>query len=104
MAFFPMMTMVIRPLGEVISELPASADHSDLYAGPTFEFDRNVGLLPHRGPALTIIGELLTQIAAETADLSAAAARLLLPQAERIAFIQANLARIAANFKATLHP
>jgi hypothetical protein len=101
-AFFPMMTMVIRPLGEILSELPAADDRPDLFAGPTFEFDRNVGLLPHRGPALTVIGELLTQIAAETADLSDTAARRQLPQAARLAFVQANLARIAVNFKNTL--
>ncbi|MBL9117280.1 MAG: hypothetical protein JNJ83_19895 [Verrucomicrobiaceae bacterium] len=44
-AFYPMMTMLVRPLGEIVCRLPADADYKpqkgklpERTAGPTFEF------------------------------------------------------------------
>ncbi len=35
--FFPLMTMVVRPLGEVLTELPVTEPETEWRAGPTFE-------------------------------------------------------------------
>ena len=58
-AFFPMMTTVIRPLGELLTLLPTGSDPPGSTAGPAFRFTRNITLLPHREAAWTVIqGEL----------------------------------------------
>src|SRR5205807_1896030 len=45
--FFPMMTTVLRPLGEVITRHPVAPKQPELgTAGPRFWFDRGVALLP----------------------------------------------------------
>lgn len=46
-AFFPLMTMVVRPLGEVIARMPADGDNQEPepgqhHAGASFEIDRDV--------------------------------------------------------------
>lgn len=41
-AFFPMMTMVIRPLGELICRIPAGPEYPGMNAGPGFEMDNKL--------------------------------------------------------------
>jgi Ferritin-like len=60
--FFPMMTTVIRPLAEILTQLPVRAedcidpaDGSILKAGPSFQFERRLGFLPHRQAAWRVI-------------------------------------------------
>jgi hypothetical protein len=36
-AFFPLMTMVIRPLGEILCRMPAGEKFGEQHAGPSFE-------------------------------------------------------------------
>ncbi len=106
--FFPMMTMTIRPLSELMSLLPAFANSKGGYtAGPGFEYFRTIGFLPHKPSAWITIYQRLQENAQNFAD---AIARM--PVAEKKAlekagyrpetalpFISANLFRIASNFK-----
>ena len=78
-AFFHLMTMVIRPLAEVLTALPAHSPDSGWRAGPPFAVDGSVGFLPHREAAWTMLEQELTDLAAlagEVAGMSGAPARL----------------------------
>lgn len=66
--FYPLMTMVIRPLAEVIMTLPV-ADGKPLRAGPTFEYSEQMAVLPHETAALVIIGERLDSLGLELTRL-----------------------------------
>ena len=69
-AFFPMMTTVIRPLGELLTLLPTGSDPPGSTAGPAFRFTRNITLLPHREAAWTVIQGELDALTATAEDLS----------------------------------
>ena len=67
--FFPMMTMVIRPLAEHLTTMPAY--HEDdkrrkkdgpQRAGPSFEFYTSIQFLPHRDAAWTVLTERMEQL------------------------------------------
>jgi hypothetical protein len=93
-AFFPMMTTVIRPLGELLTLLPAGDGHT---AGPAFRFTRNITLLPHREAAWTVIQGELDALAETAEDLSE---DMGYPEAvrARLSLMHENLARIAIDF------
>lgn len=95
--FFPMMTIIMRPLGEVLTQLPAFADDDGARAGPAFSFDRRLALLPHRQAAwrniqmqLSLMGSLSEELARASAFPATIAARLQL--------VYENIARIQMNF------
>jgi Ferritin-like len=97
--FFPMMTVIIRPLGEVLTLLPATEDLSPgaPTAGPTFATTRAMHLLPDRAAAW---GVLALQLEALTQS-----AKLLLynytypkPVQDRLTLVYENLARISFDF------
>lgn len=68
-AFFPLMTIVIRPLGEILTELPAGdGEHC---ATATFELDGPIRTYPDRTSFNIQLGERLTHIAAGLAALAA---------------------------------
>ncbi len=105
--FFPMMTMAIRPLSELVSLLPAFADGKGGYtAGPGFEFFRTIGFLPHKPAAWITIHERLAENAANFAE----AVKVVPPEVKKLLeqqgyrpdvalpFIQQNLSRISMNF------
>lgn len=107
-AFFPMMTMVIRPLSELISLLPAFPGYLNGFtAGPGFEYFRTIGFLSHKPAAWIYIGQRLQ----ENADAFAEAIQNIPPEviksldkagyptATSLPFISQNLKRIAVNFK-----
>ncbi len=97
-AFFPMMTMVIRPLSEVITRLPATDNPAEGNAGPTFRFERRINFLPHRDSAMETIASNLDMVHEALKEVSA----LDLGDAwlnERISFMVENTWRIAHNFK-----
>lgn len=98
-AFFPLMTMGIRPLAELLTEIPAQPDHPRTFAGPPFELHRPLHFLPHKENAWAILHELLQQIAAETHRLSHEAKQIGLAQHHRLTFIANNLTRNAQNFE-----
>jgi hypothetical protein len=68
-AFFPLMTIVIRPLGEILTELPAGdGEHC---ATATFELDAPIRTYPDRTSFNIQLGERLAHIAAELAEVAA---------------------------------
>lgn len=69
-AFFPLMTMVIRPLAEVLTALPAHSPDSGWRAGPPFAIDGSVGFLPHREAAWVTLEEELADLASHAADVA----------------------------------
>jgi rubrerythrin len=97
-AFFPMMTMVIRPLSEIITQLPAYADGRPGNAGPTFRFELRTALLPHRKSAFENIATNLEMLHHALVDLNKT--KLGNPALDaRLEFMAENVWRIANNFK-----
>ena len=94
--FFPMMTAVVRPLGEVLMQLPAGTE-AGVRAGPSFAFGRRLAFLPHREAAWSLIGQHLASMA-DTAMSVAAAGGFPAPITARLQFVAENLARISLNF------
>jgi hypothetical protein len=94
--FFPMMTAVVRPLGEILTQLPAGTDVA-VRAGPSFTFGRRLAFLPHREAAWALIGQHLAAMA-DTAAQLAGGGGYTAPLTERLGFVADNLARISYNF------
>ena len=96
-AFFPMMTTVIRPLGELLTLLPTGSDPPGSTAGPAFRFTRNITLLPHREAAWQVIQDELDALTATAEDLSGDSGY---PQEvrDRLGLMHENLARIGLDF------
>jgi Ferritin-like len=98
MAFGPLMTMAIRPLAEVLSEINAS-ENSELKAGPPFQSAARDMLHPHRIAAWTVFGERLQQIALTCAQVQ----QNLQPEhkqaGERLTFISKNINFVALRLK-----
>lgn len=95
-AFFPMMTTVMRPLGEVLTLLPTGTGHN---AGPGFEIGRTLTLNPHRESAFQIIQDELDDLASKAQALSEDAGYPEEARA-RLNLMYENLARIALDFEA----
>ncbi len=79
-AFFPLMTMVIRPLGEIIARMPADGDNrtpepGQAHAGASFEINPNLITETASGPRITTILDssfyqtALQDLAQQTKDL-----------------------------------
>jgi hypothetical protein len=97
-AFFPMMTMVIRPLSEIITQLPAFADGTPGNAGPTFRFELRTALLPHRKSAFDNIATNLDMLHRALVDLKTPGLGTKVLD-ERLEFMTENVWRITDNFK-----
>ena len=102
-AFFPLMTMGIRPLGEVLTDLPIDDGTSGLVAGPPFELYRPLHFLPHKEAAWKVLQELLDSTGTEAVALAELAEMMQSPVAERLRFISQSLVRNAENFGAYIH-
>lgn len=98
--FFPMMTTVIRPLGEVLTQISAGADPA-VRAGPAFSLPRRVAFLPHRDAAWSLIEQKLDGMADAARTLSADKSWPE-PLSERLGFAAENLSRIAYNFRTAM--
>ncbi|MDH6115444.1 hypothetical protein P3T36_006614 [Kitasatospora sp. MAP12-15] len=99
--FFPLMTMFIRPLGELLTELPAGADGAGPRAGAPFEFSRGLQLIPERTIAHRVFGERLFDLAARCRRLADRIGRspATAPAVrKRIAFIAENVELMAGRF------
>jgi hypothetical protein len=100
-AFFPLMTTAIRPLGEILTLLPAHAGESTPTAGPTFDFTRTLTLHPHRRAAWRVMLVQLEQLAADALRLSTHPAY---PEEvrTRLALMHENVGRMAINFSGAM--
>ncbi|MGC0211829.1 ferritin-like domain-containing protein [Streptomyces levis] len=98
--FFPLMTMFVRPLGELLTELPAEAGDPARTAGPPFEFGRGIQLIPERSIAQRVFLERLRDLArraqrvADLAGATAAPARIV----RRLEFLAENVQRLAGQY------
>jgi hypothetical protein len=63
-AAIALMGGVVRPLGELLTRLPAGPSFPDRTAGPSFEFYRSVNLSPHRRAAWVLFHERILELAA----------------------------------------
>jgi hypothetical protein len=110
--FFPMMTMVVRPLSELMSLLPAFdswlQEGTNYYtAGAGFEYFRTIGFLPHKPSAWITIHERLQENASNFAQIVKNIPPEIQLNLQRqgyepqtaLPFISQNLFRIASNFK-----
>ena len=117
-AFFPFMTMVIRPFSELLTQLPAhelddASNYADTaHAGPPFEFYIDIAYLPNREQGWIYLNERLQSIAAASDGLKSPPQELaqflgceMFEKLEKqMAFLHRNLVRIAANFKSGTQP
>lgn len=100
-AFFPLMTNFIRPVGEILTQLPARQDDTSLFAGPSFRFARSITFLPHKKGAWRVIHEQLKLLERWGKELSENPA---LPSdvRTRLELIYENLGRMKMNFGAAM--
>jgi hypothetical protein len=95
LAFMPLMTMAIRPLAEVLTAMPAHHPDDGTTAGPSFDTQGPVALLPHRHAAWVVLEESLRALASRAA---ATAAQPGMPA--RLGYIATSLDLIAQRFAA----
>jgi hypothetical protein len=93
-AYFPLMTMVIRPLGEMLTCLPAGVDMPGATAGPGFELPEQVMLPSDKRAAWLRLSELLEQLTSVGGHL---VHRGVL--GDRGEFLHQNLQRIESDFR-----
>lgn len=92
-AFFPFMTMVNRPLGELIARMPAQDEQDEAHAGPSFELPD--GKVPPFDPEtlpdqLRALAEECRQLARDTPKE---------PLRKKINYIADNMSRMHQNFE-----
>ncbi|MCC6646316.1 MAG: ferritin-like protein [Polyangiaceae bacterium] len=100
-AFFPFMTMLIRPLSEILTQLPAGDEARPERAGPCFDAPTDLAFLPHRRAAFLLIGEQLVGLrdrARAVSKLPGAPARVAYV-AETIDLIERRWAAVMASGK-----
>lgn len=112
-AFFPFMTMVIRPMSELLTQLPAYAENKEhpassdaLRAGPSFEYYNSIAFLPNRDAGWIYLQERLDQMVAASQELVCPPRDLekYLPAEQlknlqtQMSYLSTNLSRIAQNF------
>ena len=59
-----LMVDVIGPLGDALTRLPAGPSHSELRAGPSFRFSRDVNAPPHQDAARALFVERFKELSA----------------------------------------
>ena len=97
-AFFPFMTMIIRPLGEMLTRMPAFVDQPDgPRAGAGFELSSVLAFLPHKKAAWTVLAERMTTL---TFEMSQAGKRKNAP--EGLDYIAESMALINKQFSKNL--
>lgn len=95
-----LMFRVIKPLGDLITTLPAGPDHPGRTAGPSFElFYENDYLMPHRDAAWALMEERLREAAEFCRRIEAGAETTV---ADRLAPVGAGLAQMADTLAAHL--
>lgn len=106
-AFFPLMTVVIRPLGEMLTCMPVHQPPSMATAGPSFALEPELPLHPFRRSAWTLLYERLQAMTSMCAELCSHLAHIHTPWAEkiqpRLVFLHENLQHMANNFERHMH-
>lgn len=98
--FFPLMTMFLRPLAEILTELPAFEDPALGNAGPGFELPNEIVALPNSSDLWGSITERFEELTWDLRHLS-----LLKPghansaMASRLRYIGDNMERMAINWR-----
>lgn len=96
--YFPMMTQVIRPLGEILTELPATEGCPVPTAGPAFFLGRPPALVAHRATAWRRLHRSLYAMHVTARALSKAPDYP--PRVRtRLQLMHENLARMATDFR-----
>ncbi len=98
-AFFPIMTTVIRPLGEIVTATPLHQGGGGDNAGPRFTFNRPTALLPNRSSAWIVIDTRLQLLATLAEQL---APQLDGTRRDRLELIAENLGVMARRFAAAV--
>ncbi len=109
-AFFPFMTMFVRPLAEILTEMPAFDDPAGGNAGPGFELNGDVLLFPTLDATWTLFQERLDALAGGFDDVVKADPWLDLPGQrsgggphsliwERLDYLRRNMARLGEDWK-----
>lgn len=102
MAFFPLMTVVIRPLGELLTQMPAEPGGTRA-AGPCFELPLGLPLPPFKRGAWVFLHERLEDMARSGRELCVSLDRLGEPWAAamkpRVTLLSENLDRMAQRFE-----
>jgi hypothetical protein len=94
--FFPMMTLLLRPLGDMITEMPVGTVIGPV-AGPSFVPPYDVGLQPHPEAAFIVLNGELQELSNQAAAI--AARTDLDPELQpRFQFLAENMWRLAYNF------
>jgi len=65
------MSLLIKPLGQLLTTLPVGAEYPGKSAGPNFEFYRTSYLLPHRHAAWVLMNERFLELSVYCATLGA---------------------------------
>ena len=106
-AFFPMMTAVIRPLGEILTHMPVCEDAGSKTAGSGFECTPDLTLSTDKRSAWAFLHERFQDHAASCAQFGDEVGQVHMPWAEhihpRIVFLQENLEQITTNFERYMH-
>jgi hypothetical protein len=106
-AFFPLMTAVIRPLGELLTRMPLEEGTDAPTAGAPFGATFGLPLQPFKRGAWVLLHERLLDHASACARLCAELQSAQEPWAQaiqpRLTLLQENLERIARNFEQSLH-
>lgn len=89
-----MMSTAIRPLAEVLTELPAFADDDERTAAPSFELYDDLTVSPFLGARWTILLERLEALATEAQFLGAEVPRLT-AIGETISFLRRRVTEVA---------
>ena len=96
------MTMILRPLGELITVIPATVEEYHPNAGPTFETDMDITLPSQKLNAWVFLHERLVRMTDECQRLNERLNNSEEPWAasirKRFAFLAENMEGIAANF------
>jgi hypothetical protein len=100
-AFFPLMTTIVRPVAELLTQLPAHPGSSET-AGPSFDIPRRVQFLPHREAAWRVMFRDLQHLATLAQSLTRDASYPG-PVRTRLQLIFENAQRICTNFESGMN-
>lgn len=95
--FFPMMTLLLRPLGDLLTHMPVSEKVDGRMAGPSFRPPSDLALQPHSVAAMQVLLGELEELRDRSSEL--AGHPDLPPDLQpRFTFLSENMWRLAYNF------